>query len=140
MKWHEKVLSFLKTITTCCRSTGTVIRKYRDRPNADNETILGDWAFRQPDDNTTTVIEGLRQVSPETNFDFFPFDTNLRTMEMARVKQAKERAARADLAIVVVGENSMRYMWKEKTCGENVDRYELSLVGLQQELVEEIYK
>lgn len=61
-------------------------------------------------------------------------------MEMARVKQAKERAARADLAIVVVGENSMRYMWKEKTCGENVDRYELSLVGLQQELVEEIYK
>ena len=33
----------------------------------------------------------------------------------------------------------MRYMWKDKTCGENVDRYELSLVGLQQQLVEEIY-
>ncbi len=108
-------------------------------PNADNETILGDWAFRQPDSCTTTVIEGLRRVSPETDFDFFPFDTNLRTMEMSRVKQARDRAVQADLAIVVVGENSMRYMWKEKTCGENVDRYELSLVGLQQELVEEIY-
>ncbi|MCD7937499.1 MAG: glycoside hydrolase family 3 C-terminal domain-containing protein [Tannerellaceae bacterium] len=108
-------------------------------PNADNETLLGDWSFRQPDENTITVIEGLQQVSPESDFEFFPFDTNLRTMEMSRVKQAKERAARADLAIVVVGENSMRYMWKEKTCGENVDRYELSLVGLQQELVEEIY-
>lgn len=28
---------------------------------------------------------------------------------------------------------------ERQTCGENVDRYELSLVGLQQQLVEEIY-
>ena len=108
-------------------------------PNADNQTILGDWAFEQPDSCVTTVIEGLRMVSPQTDFDFFPFATNLRTMEMSRVLQAKDRARKADLAIVVVGENSMRYMWKDKTCGENVDRYELSLVGLQQQLVEEIY-
>lgn len=51
----------------------------------------------------------------------------------------KTEPEKPDLAIVVVGENSMRYMWKDKTCGENVDRYELSLVGLQQQLVEEIY-
>lgn len=108
-------------------------------PNADNQTILGDWAFVQPDSCVTTVIEGLRRVSPQTEFDFFPFDTNLRTMEMSRVRQARDRARKADLAIVVVGENSMRYIWQDKTCGENVDRYELSLVGLQQELVEEIY-
>ncbi|MCD8262524.1 MAG: glycoside hydrolase family 3 C-terminal domain-containing protein [Bacteroides sp.] len=108
-------------------------------PNADNQTILGDWALQQPDSCVTTVIEGLRQVSPETDFDFFPFDTNLHTMEMSRVLQAKVRAQRADLVIVVVGENSMRYRWNDKTCGENTDRYELSLVGLQQELVEEIH-
>ena len=87
-------------------------------PNADNQTILGDWAFEQPDSCVTTVIEGLRMVSPQTDFDFFPFATNLRTMEMSRVLQAKDRARKADLAIVVVGENSMRYMWKDKTCGE----------------------
>ncbi len=109
-------------------------------PNADNQTILGDWAFAQPDSCVTTVMEGLREVSPQTEFDFFPFDTNLRTMEMSRVLQARDRARKADLAIVVVGENSMRYMWQDKTCGENTDRYELSLAGLQQELVEEIYK
>jgi len=108
-------------------------------PNADNQTILGDWALEQPDSCVTTVIEGLRMVSPQTDFDFFPFATNLRTMEMSRVLQAKERAGKADLAIVVVGENSMRYMWKDKTCGENVDRYELSLAGLQQQLVEAVY-
>lgn len=64
-------------------------------PNADNQTILGDWAFEQPDSCVTTVIEGLRMVSPQTDFDFFPFATNLRTMEMSRVLQAKDRARKA---------------------------------------------
>lgn len=108
-------------------------------PNADNQTILGDWAFEQPDENTTTVIEGLRKVSPETEFVFYPFHWNLRAMKTEQVLEAKKEAEKCDLAIVVVGENSMRYHWKEKTCGENTDRYELSLVGLQQQLVEEIY-
>ena len=34
----------------------------------------------------------------------------------------------------------MRWNWNERTNGENVDRYDLTLYGLQQELVEEIYK
>lgn len=108
-------------------------------PNADNQTILGDWAYEQPDENVTTIIEGLRKVSPETEFKFYPFNWNLRTMKQEQVQEAKSEAGKCDLAIVVVGENSMRYHWNEKTCGENADRYELSLVGLQEELVEEIY-
>ena len=108
-------------------------------PNADNQTILGDWAFEQPDDKVTTIIEGLREVSPQTNFVFYPFPTNLRTIKMSQVMEAKKQAQGCDLAIVVVGENSMRYMWKDKTCGENSDRYDISLFGFQQELVEEIY-
>ena len=77
-------------------------------------------------------------VSPQTDFDFFLCHQFAHYGNVSCV--ASERQSRkADLAIVVVGENSMRYMWKDKTCGENVDRYELSLVGLQQQLVEEIY-
>lgn len=108
-------------------------------PNADNQTILGDWAAEQPEENVTTVIEGLKKVSPESNFVFYPFGSNLRGMKTEQVQEAKKEAEKCDLAIVVVGENSMRYRWKEKTCGENTDRYELSLVGLQEQLVEEIY-
>lgn len=107
-------------------------------PNADNQTILGDWAFEQPDDNVTTIIEGLRKVAPESNFVFQPFNWNLRTMKAEEVNLARTEAAKCDLAIIVVGENSMRYHWQDKTCGENTDRYELSLVGLQQDLVEQI--
>ncbi len=108
-------------------------------PNADNQTILGDWALEQPEENVTTVIEGLRKVSPESEFVFYPFGSNLRAMKQEAVTEATNEAGKCDLAIVVVGENSMRYRWSEKTCGENTDRYELSLVGLQEELVEKIY-
>jgi beta-glucosidase len=112
-------------------------------PNADNQTILGDWAFEQPDANTTTVLEGLKEVAgeiaPETDLQFYPFHWNLRKMQMSDVQAAVQQAATCDLAIVVVGENSMRYHWQEKTCGENTDRYDLSLVGLQEQLVEEIH-
>lgn len=58
---------------------------------------------------------------------------------MTQLFEAKEQAKKCDLAIVVVGENSMRYKGSQKTCGENADRYDISLYGLQQQLVEEIY-
>lgn len=109
-------------------------------PNAANQSILGDWAYPQPDENVTTIYEGLKEISPNTNFILKEFDWNLRTMKPEQVKEAARQAARSDLAIVVVGENSMRKHWAEKTCGENSDRYDLNLVGLQQNLVEEIYK
>jgi len=109
-------------------------------PNAANQSILGDWAYPQPDENVVTIYDGLKQVSPETNFSLYEFGWNLRTMTPEQVKEAARQAAKNDLAIVVVGENSMRQHWAEKTSGENSDRYDLSLAGLQQELVEEIHK
>lgn len=108
-------------------------------PNADNETLLGDWAFKQPEENTTTVIKGLKQISPETQFDFMPMGWNLRNMKESEVQEAKVKASQADLNIVVLGDNSMRYQWMEKTSGENMDSYDLMLVGLQQQLIEEIH-
>lgn len=108
-------------------------------PNADTHVILGDWSVPQPDENVITVLEGLKMISPETNFTTLEFGWNLRIMESDKVKKAGEMAKKADLAIVVVGENSMREHWMEKTCGENTDRMDINLPGLQQELVETIY-
>ena len=39
------------------------------------------------------------------------------------------------LVIVVVGDNSMRYKWNQKTAGENTARAELNLAGKQLDLV-----
>ncbi|WP_438264707.1 glycoside hydrolase family 3 N-terminal domain-containing protein [Bacteroides salyersiae] len=106
--------------------------------NADNQTILGDWALTQPDENVITVLEGLKLVSPDTKFSFADLGWNIGEMDKNKVEQAAKQAAKADLAIVAVGEYSLRTNWYDKTCGEDCDRSDINLAGLQQELVESI--
>ncbi|MDG1226520.1 MAG: glycoside hydrolase family 3 C-terminal domain-containing protein, partial [Polaribacter sp.] len=57
-----------------------------------------------------------------------------------KIKEAAKKAKNADYAIVVVGDNSMRYKWKDKTAGENMGRSDLDLFGKQLELVKVIKK
>lgn len=109
-------------------------------PNADTHVILGDWGLPQPEENIVTVLQGLKKAAPNTAFSFLDFGWNIRTMDPEKIKVAGNMARQADLAIVVVGENSMREHWNEKTCGENTDRADIDLPGLQQELVETIQK
>jgi beta-glucosidase len=60
-------------------------------------------------------------------------------IKFEQIADAKQRASAADIAIVVVGENALRWNKKRKTSGENIDRTDLQLPGIQQELVEAIY-
>lgn len=110
-------------------------------PNANNQTILGDWAMEQPDDNVVTIYEGLMDVAKAkgVNIKYSPISDNLHEIKQSEVDAAVAAATKCDLAVIVVGENSMRYRWDSKTCGENSDRYDISLYGLQQELVERIH-
>lgn len=109
-------------------------------PNADNQSILGDWSVEQPAERVVTIRQGLEALRPDVQFTFAGFtdDFDLQRMRQEEVDRAVRAARGQDLAIVVVGENSMRYHWSVKTCGENTDRYDLSLAGLQQQLVERI--
>lgn len=108
-------------------------------PFADNQVQLGDWASEQPEGQVTTVWEGLRAVSPETEFTLYDCGWNIRRMDSGQVREAVRRAAGKDLVIVVAGENSMRSKWKEKTCGENSDRYDVTLYGEQEPLVRALH-
>ena len=51
------------------------------------------------------------------------------------INRTIEIANQYDIVIVVVGDNSMRYKWSEKTAGENTARAELNLAGKQLDLV-----
>ncbi|NLZ95873.1 MAG: beta-glucosidase, partial [Bacteroidales bacterium] len=107
--------------------------------NADDMNILGDWSAVQAEENVITILEGLRQVAPETNFDFVDQGWDPRNMDPAKVTEAAAKAKRADLNIVVAGEYMMRFRWTERTDGEDTDRSDLNLVGLQNELIEKVF-
>lgn len=106
-------------------------------PNADNQTILGDWTLLQPDDNVTTVLEGIRSLAGHAKVTYYDYGDDVRQVSPEKVKEAAEMAKKADVAVVVVGENPLRYQ-KSKTCGENTDRMNLELLGTQQQLALDI--
>lgn len=106
--------------------------------NADDINVLGDWSAVQKDENVTTILEGLRQIAPQTQFDFVDQGWDPRHMNPAKVSEAATRARSADLNIVVAGEYMMRFRWSDRTDGEDTDRSDIDLVGLQNELIEKV--
>jgi beta-glucosidase len=59
--------------------------------NADTHAIFGDWAFPQPKENYVTVLQGLKNIAPETNFDFLDLGWNIRQMDKDKVARAGSR-------------------------------------------------
>ena len=107
-------------------------------PNADSQTILGDWAAPQPDSLVITVLEGIRNEFPEAKIDTLCFGGMIANIDAKGIENARRKAASADVCIVVAGENSQRYSAFGRTCGENCDRDDLNLPGMQQELLEAV--
>lgn len=107
-------------------------------PNADSQTILGDWAMPQPDENVITVYDGIRAACPDATIDSLCFSGVITNITSEDIVKAGQKAKEADLNLVVIGENAQRYESKGRTCGENCDRDNLDFPGLQQELLEEV--
>ena len=109
-------------------------------PNADNHSLMGDWVLRQPKENITTVVEGLRQVGNGVmEIDYLDLEGSVKRIEPEMIATAVKRAESADVALVVVGSNPLRFDRKGKTSGENVARSSLGLFGQQLALVQAIH-
>jgi len=108
-------------------------------PNADSQTILGDWAVPQTDENVITVLEGIRSAYPDASVESQCFDGMIEHIDDAGIAAAARKAAAADLTILVLGENTERYSVFGRTTGENCDRDNLDLPGRQQELMEKVF-
>lgn len=135
----HKSIVLLKNENILPLTDGKYKRIFVTGPNANNQTILGDWAFEQPEENVITVLQGIEDAVSTSQVDFYNIGDNPRDITTTQIAKAKEKAQQADLNIVVVGENSLRWDWYRKTCGENSARSDLQLPGLQQELVEALY-
>lgn len=107
-------------------------------PNADSQTILGDWAVPQTDDDVVTVLEGVRASFPEAAVESMCFSGMIEKIDEEGIAAACRKAREADVCVLVLGENSERYSSFGRTCGENCDRDNLDLPGRQQELLERV--
>ena len=106
--------------------------------NANDQNIMGDWSELQPEDKVSTVLKGLRQIAPQTDFRFVDQGWDPRHMSQSKVDEAVEAAKDCDLNIVCCGEYMMRFRWNDRTSGEDTDRDNLNLVGLQEQLIQRI--
>ena len=105
-------------------------------PNANNQSILGDWHSAQPHENVYTVFEGIKKIGNEMGYlvDYHDSNENIKKISEKDITKTIEIANEYDLVVLVVGDNSMRYKWNQKTAGENTARAELNLAGKQLEL------
>ena len=109
-------------------------------PNADHEkNLLGDYVSRTILQDIVTILEGIKgKVSPKTQVEYVRGCKVLRT-DLNEIPKAREAARRADVAIVVVGENAARSAGQTVTNGEGHDVASLDLTGLQRDLVKAVY-
>ena len=107
-------------------------------PNANNHTIMGDWVFEQPEENITTVVEGIKKIVDPSLVNYFDIGDQVKEISRKDIILAGKKAIDADVAIVVVGENPLRYDRKGKTSGENVARSSINLFGDQLALVQSV--
>ena len=108
--------------------------------NANNQTTLGDWAAPQPEDRTITALEGIQSLAKNKGVEvtYSPVAENSKNITDEEIAKAVEGAKNADVAVLVLGENSFRHDWKNKTTGENIDRSTLQLSGRQLELFNKV--
>ena len=103
-------------------------------PNADSKrNQLGDYTNNPVLQDVVTVLEGIRKkVSYQTKVSYVKGCEIIGT-KLNEINKAKEAAEKADIAIVVVGENG------EVTNGEGHDVASLDLTGYQEELLRAVY-
>ncbi len=110
----------------------------------DKTSPLGSWRIASDDNTAVSVLEGMQQykgnvltyekgadltIGKTTFLDELVFNTT----DRSGFEAAKKAAASADVVVMVLGEHGFQ-------SGEGRSRTNLDLPGLQQELLEEIYK
>ena len=108
-------------------------------PNADEpRNQLGDYVPNAIPQHIITVLEGIQKaVSPNTKVTYVK-GCEVIGPGVEEIAQAKAAAAKAQVAIVIVGENERRAPRRTATDGEGFDAATLELTGLQEQLVEAV--
>jgi beta-glucosidase len=108
-------------------------------PNADDaKNQLGDYVANTVTQEITTVLKGIRAaVSPGTRVDYVR-GCDVIGAGVNEIRKARDAAAAAEAAVIVVGENEWQKPDRMGTTGEGFDAATLELTGLQEDLIEAV--
>jgi beta-glucosidase len=107
-------------------------------PNADLGQT-GDYSPKLAPNQLITVLQGIKShAGPNTQILYAPGLTNPVSMDTSKFAEAVATAKKADVAVVVVGDNSHQG-GGEATTGENKDGAKLDFPGAQRDLIKAIY-
>jgi len=110
----------------------------------DKTSPLGSWRIGADDNTAISVIEGLNQYKGNeityargadviVGRTLFGFETKVNETDKSGFSESIAAAKKADVVLMVLGEHGLQ-------TGEGRSRTELGLPGVQQELLEAIYK
>jgi beta-glucosidase len=110
----------------------------------DKNSPLGSWRIASDDNTAVSVLEGMQQYKDnkltfEKGADLtigktsFLDEVVFNTTDKSGFEAAKKAAKEADVVVMVLGEHGFQ-------SGEGRSRTDLNLPGVQQELLEEVYK
>lgn len=110
----------------------------------DKTSPLGSWRIGADDNTAVSVLEGLQKYSDnqltyakgaDVNIGRtqFMFETKINMTDKTGFAEAIAAAKQADIVVMVLGEHGLQ-------TGEGRSRTDLDLPGVQQELLEEIFK
>ena len=110
----------------------------------DKTSPLGSWRIAADDETAVSVLEGMNayegnQVTYSKGADVaigrtqFMWETKINDTDKSEFSKAIEVARKADVVIMVLGEHGLQ-------TGEGRSRTELGLPGVQEDLLEAVYK
>lgn len=111
---------------------------------ADKTSPLGSWRIGADDNTAVSVLEGMQQYKGNSltyakgadvalGNPVFVSETKINTTDKSDFEEAVKAAKSADIVVMVLGEHGLQ-------TGEGRSRAELGLPGVQQELLETVYK
>jgi len=110
---------------------------------ADKNSPLGNWRIGSDDNSATSVTEGLTAAGISysyakgadviTNEASFPVELQINTTDTTGFAEAVALAKKSEVVIMVLGEHGMQ-------SGEGRSRSNLDLPGVQQQLLEAVYR
>jgi len=108
-------------------------------PNADNAlNQLGDYVASEVLQDVTTILEGVKTIVSAQTKVIYVKGCDVIGTDNNEIDRARQAASRADVAMVVVGENEWQAEGGKGTSGEGYDSATLELTGLQEDLVKSV--